>query len=345
MAAPDLERTKAIFALLQETTTQQVIGEFLKSKGIASSGTWEVLRDRRILPAVANHAVTNEELLELLRAAEECGRQHVFLYKAKSGKDPVQLIDRSRIAAAARSAGLESILTSPRVLDQPVAPTFADIRWVSATADLALIIKEVYGHESRSFSHEDRESVPGSVLRVYTLKRERAVNVARLDRRGNLEIRLSSRTTGTTKYVEDLKAFWRRIQPFLLSADFAPVSLASAKQRLVSDKAALRSKIRFSNSRLRNDNGTTMIAATGSEEVDDLYEDAGAGDGLAAFLAVDGGHCEGSNFHFKKSTELSRDVHVIMSGEPNEFAITADCSAEDYEHVLSEIKALNKRIP
>jgi hypothetical protein len=319
-----------------------VVGDFLKSKNVASSGTWDVLLNKRIIPAVENHVITNEELIELLRASEECGHQHVFLYKARKGVDPIALMDRQRIKAAATKQGVADLIEAPRILDQPVKPTFADIRWDAAKVDLSMTIKEVYGHEGRDFSHEVRDPQANTVTRVYVLKKERAVNVARLDRDGNLEIRLSARSTGSTKYGDDLQAFWGRINPFLSLGDFAPIPLAKAKLRLVTDRDKLKARIRFSNSKLRNGNGTTMNVASGNDDVDDLYDDDGAGQGSAAFLAVDGGYCEGSNFHFKQGAELSRDVHVIMAGQPHEFALTADCTSEDYQYVLGEVRTLNK---
>ena len=38
----------------------------------------------------------------------------------------------------------------------------------------------------------------------------------------------------------------------------------------------------------------------------------------------------------------SKDVHVILKGKLNEFAIPAQCSKQDYEYVLNQLRKYNK---
>ena len=37
----------------------------------------------------------------------------------------------------------------------------------------------------------------------------------------------------------------------------------------------------------------------------------------------------------------SRDVHVLLKGALNEFAVTAKCSKQDYEYVLTQLRKYN----
>jgi hypothetical protein len=38
----------------------------------------------------------------------------------------------------------------------------------------------------------------------------------------------------------------------------------------------------------------------------------------------------------------SKDVHVLLRGAINEFAVTAKCSKQDYEYVLDQLRRNNK---
>lgn len=55
-------------------------------------------------------------------------------------------------------------------------------------------------------------------------------------------------------------------------------------------------------------------------------------------------HCDSNNLFFRQREGYdtpSREVHVLMSGEYNEFAITTYCKTEDYEYVLQRVLEFN----
>jgi hypothetical protein len=39
---------------------------------------------------------------------------------------------------------------------------------------------------------------------------------------------------------------------------------------------------------------------------------------------------------------LSRDLHVLLGGLSNEFAVTMQCTRDDYEKVLADIRSFNR---
>lgn len=337
----ELERAKLIVELLQQTSTKEALQEFLKSRSIPSSGTWDDLLRKRVIPAIEEHTFSSDDLVELLRSAEEYGRQHVFLYRCAPDR-AVELMDRDRVTRELLRRGEADILTRHKILDQPTTPTLTDVRWHSAKVDLALIIKEVETRESQHPLGEERSDGGTILTKRYELRKDRAVNVVRLTRDGLLEVRISARSTGSTKYKDDLERMWIRLRGLLSLTDFRPVSFLHLKSRIVSNPDELAGKLRFSTSTLRNEDGTTMNVASRGVDAD-LYGDDGASNGIKAFLAQDG-YCEGSNFFFTKNAELSKDVHILLSGEINEFAITAACSEEDYRYVLNEIRKLSEGI-
>lgn len=336
--ADDINQTRLIAELLQQTTSIPVVSAFLKEKGLASSaGSWDDMREKRLVPAVSENHLTNADLIGLLRDAEENGRQHVFLYAIDS--DLVDgILDARNIQSALKTMKLEHLWENPIVLDQPENPTIADVRVEGVGRGRTLVVKEI---EQRVHYRPDGVEKDGDTLKkVYRIQRERVVNVARLHATGLLELRFGSHSN-TSKYVDDIRRFRLQIATLIPTKECFEMSLSNAKSKILQNRRDLGDLIRYSNSTLRNENGVVLHAATGAEG-SDLNSDKGAQDSIDAFIAEEG-ECEGLNFFFKaQPPKVPKDVHVLLSGELNEFAIPANCTAEDYDYVLDQIRRLNK---
>lgn len=330
---------RLIIELLRQTTSLKVISEFLKSKGVPHSVVgWEELYSRRIEPAISSGAISKSDLVTLLRSVEETGRQHVFLYRTKTSAQAQELMARDRIKKALRKKGIEDLLDAPKVLDQPKSPTIADVRWDAASVDLRMIVKSI---EQRVYQRYIGEKQEGNMLlKQYERVHERAVNIVRLHRDGLLELRIASHSN-TNKYERDVRAFWGQIADLFSEADFVPISLQKAKNKLWNQREEFRDLVRFSDSTLRNDFGYVLRAATGDSD-SNLAEDEGVVSSLDEFMKHKA-YCDGSNVWFvaKESGSPSTDVHVRLSGEVNEFAVTAYCKPTDYEYVLAQLRTLN----
>ena len=109
-----------------------------------------------------------------------------------------------------------------------------------------------------------------------------------------------------------------------------------AKNAIFNKRQELMGEIRYSDSKLRNEYGTSLTAATGRDAAN-LVDDPGAESGLAGFLEH-GGYCDELNIWFLSEV---KDTHVRFTKEINEFVVTAQCSRADYEHVLARIRQLN----
>jgi len=122
---------------------------------------------------------------------------------------------------------------------------------------------------------------------------------------------------------------------------FSELSLRKAKNKLWDNREALKRKIRFSDSNMRNQLGSTIIASTGAEAAD-LLEDTSIGPSLDQFVKQ-GGHCDASNIWFRPCQGMiEREIHVLISGRNNEFAVTANCARKEYEYVLNELCSSNR---
>lgn len=291
----------------------------------------------RIEPALASNVLTIDDLIELLRSVEGVGRQHIFLYKC----DPtvaVKLMDRSYVEAQLKVIGASHLYEiGPMVLDQPDEPTLVDVTWTSAAVDLSLTIKEVEQRVTQKLGETSYSS--NSIVKTYVLQKTRVVNVVRLHRDGLLEVRLASHS-GTT-YLPDIARLWKQIEQIIPRNLFQPVHLSKAKGKLFKDKKELEHKIRFSDSLLRNDEGITLRAGSGSINTD-LTNSTGATESMETFMQYDDAYCDGLNIRFKVVDGIpSRETRVLLTGENHEFAVTSNCSQADYEYILRELRVLN----
>ena len=295
------------------------------------------MREKRLLPYLAAGNLSLSDLVNLLTSAEECGNQHIFLYTC-SPADAIHMMDRARTVATMNRQNLGHLLAGPDVQAMPATPTIVDVRWETAAVDLSMTIKEVAVHTKPKLLRERTRS--NMIFKVYENVAVRGVNVAKLHRSGLFEIRLQRRDN-TTKYDGDLVRFVRQINEYFPFARFTETSLTKAKDTLWAQRGALVDLIRYTDASMIDEAGNTVRAATGSDK-HDLSQSA-AGKSIDYLLDEDkNAYCAESNLWFVKSDHLGSPIHVLLNGDGNEFALTAKCSAGDYEYVLNQIRHFNR---
>ncbi|WP_306565209.1 hypothetical protein [Aquabacterium sp.] len=343
LSQEDAQLAQVIFRLLKQATSQQVVRNFLKAHGLrTSAANWDDLFTRRIQPALEDETLTMQQLRTLLQEVEECGRQHTFLFQCPPTMAQT-ILSRRRVKVLSEENGLSALLDTPLDLELPEAPTLVDIRpiGIDGADELdGLLIKQVETRETRVFVGEQYDVASGMMTRTYSMSKKRAVNVAHLSANGLLELRVASQDN-KTHYHDNVTSFRRAIAPFIPQDGFSTVSLSKAKNRLWDDREILAEEVRYSNSSARNDFGYTMSVSSSAQE-DNLSTDDGSTAAMHSFLQGDG-HITGANIYVKiPETEPAREVHILVSGEVNEFAVPVTCSAEDYEYVRRKILTLNR---
>jgi len=331
---------KQIFELIKQTTSTSVVKEFLKKQNLPfSASSWKELFEKRINPAFDDKQLSIESLVDLLRECEEVGRQHVFLFECNVSKIS-DILNESKLKKKLNSLKLSQLLDKPIVVDLPIEATIVDIR----LEDEGLVIKLIEAKETL-VPAGDKESKDGKyVTKKYERIMERAVNVFKLHKDGLLEIRVASKSTGSKGYKVEVERLGSYISEIIPINSFRPVSLSVAKDKIWENRSQLTDVIRYSDATLKDDYGFSLKAASNSKEAD-LSDNAKVVSSMDSFLGNDT-FCESNNIFFRpqKGGVPTKEIHVLISGELNEFAITANCEKTDYNYVLNQLRKLNTRI-
>ena len=329
---------ETILKLLEQVTSKGVVTNFLKEKGLNYSGTWQELFEKRIYPAVKQGQITLVELTNLLALSEETGRQHIFLYKLP--KAVFKDLSKEAIEKSIKTSKLEHLINQPLVIDKPDKQTISEIRW---NKDGSFVIKAISKRTRYEYIGDDMSVSDGILSKRYQVIESRTVSLLKLHTSGLVEVRISSKSN-TSKYHEDVEEFLRLINNIVPMSKILsnPILLTKCKDKLWSDRVKLSNVLRFSDATLRNSLGTSLRAATGGRD-SDLLDDTSANQSMNTFTGNDV-NCETNNIFFKMIENKpipSKEIHVLMSGEINEFTVTAYCQESDYYYVLNNLIKFN----
>ena len=315
----DQKLAKILFGLLKNATSQAVVKEFLRTKGIpVSAQNWDDLYEKRIEPALKDKKLALKDLRDLLQQVEEFGKQHSFLFQCTEER-AIGLLSPTRIASIAAAEGLSGLFTHPLDLEMPDEATIVDINRLSAV---------------------ETDPATGELIRRYATTKKRAVNIVHLDHTGLLEFRIASQDNQAKKYSELLWVLKNKVRKFLPDDGFAEVSLSPAKNKILRERDNLSQEIRYSNSTARNEFGAQMQITSASVD-ENLSSDEGSMSALDRFLERDG-EVTGANIYVKlPDSDPPRELRLLISGERNEFAVTVACSAGEYEYVRGKVIAFN----
>lgn len=330
----NIEELTLVVKLLEKSTTKDVIKDFLKSKNVSYSGTWSDLLNKRIIPAAKERAFKVGELYDLLAAAEECGRQHIFLYKLP--ENITVNFSREKLEPIVRRSEFSNLIDQPTVVDTPTELTICDIRWDGST----FVMKGV--DQRISYKSIGNTVTDSKLIKEYSIEKSRAVYVAKVNQNGLCEVRVSS-NSNSSDYEDEIRMFLRKASSLFSPNNILdyPLNLQHAKSRMWDDRLNLSESIRFSDATLRNGQ-STLRAASGSRDAD-LLTDSKVAKSVEEFSGDDV-YCDSNNVFFKpiKDKEIpSKEIHVYMTGEFNEFVISAACNHNDYVYVLERMLEFN----
>lgn len=103
--------------------------------------------------------------------------------------------------------------------------------------------------------------------------------------------------------------------------------------------------VRFADNQLRDKDGNSISVASGSKQ-QELYLQGSASDkAREGFLSVGTPTCDAIDcfgLTRKGPPDPSVELHTLIEGENNEYALTAHCTQKDCEYVLAQILNLTK---
>lgn len=330
------EKLSLLLKLIERATSIAVVRDFLKSRGLThSAASWEELRSKRIAPAIEEGRIGLPDLHALLRRTEGFGRQHIFLYSCPPER-AIAMMAEGRVRGLLSERGFVAGTADPLLVDLPLEPTIVDLRFDSGTDYTSMTLKEIERRTFKRLKSEISNDEEMTFTKVYAVEHERAINVARLWSTGLLEIRIASRDN-TSRYQDDLAHFFGRLKPIVARGEFTEISLAQVKKNLWAKRVELQHLVKFSTYTLQDDEGMSLRANTVMAS-DDLADSERIAKSLAQF-DTETTHCSGSNLYFKvvEDGETVKEIHVLLNGEDNEFAVTAAVTEEEYEFVLRQV--------
>lgn len=338
----EIKLAKLLFGLLKSATSQTVVKDFLRTKGIlVSAQNWDDLFEKRIAPALAEKRISVKDLRDLLQQVEEYGKQHTFLFNCTADRAE-GLLSPKRIAAIAAEEGLTDLLQNPLDLEMPDSPTIVDIRLDRPDPEkqpASLTIKVVETRIINRLTSEAHDQETGEFVRRFSTSKKRAVSIVHLDHNGILELRIASQDT-KTRYHDLVRNLKHKVRKFIPMDGFKETSLSQAKTKILRDRKNLAEEIRYSTSTATNDLGSKLQLSSLTTD-DNLRADDGSMDAIDHFLAKDG-QVTGANIYVKlPDTDPVRELRLLISGESNEFAVTVACSAGEYEYVRGKVIAYN----
>ncbi|WP_263377971.1 hypothetical protein [Granulicella paludicola] len=325
--------------LLKKHSSLNAVSTFLKKRGLSYSATsWESMRDDRLKPYLDNGDLDRGDILQLLRDAEEFGRQHVFLYRTT----------RTEAGELTNAQSLRKRLTKMNVLDAMDTP-----RIVEAAPGLQLVEARIEQTPSGNTFTAKFVDVRTYMVQVSKVNEgdeqvvrsrpanDRAVNIFRVSADGNTEVRIQSFRNAMDYPAEVEKVFGKLagIVDRLLYEDF---SLNKARRYLLENGANLSSSIKFGSGTVRSKKGAPVNFATANWN-ENLF---GSGDdeveaAMSAILNKAGARarCDIVNCTWLKNpgAGLASDIHTLIAGKSNEFWVVPQCEKADYEYVLGKI--------
>lgn len=311
--------------IVQGHRSKAKVQEILKDRGIASSGTWEEIRER-IVKAHESEQFPERDLIAMVDAIEEFGAKHVYLLKiapavASKMRDSAHLAD-------VRGLGLK--FGTRKFIARPDDVHLVDF----SLKDHQLKLKWVREHRWLERVGEDQTSADGRYLtRKFENMRARLTTTLAIDTRSRSgELRIDR--AKYVQYQSELERVLDAIDPIAALGDGCVLPLGAAIRPLLES-----TEVRDRHGRLSTSDGAT-IDITSSEEAQGFKENAfykggvkATGDDLVGVVA---------NVYFlpeASNGKLQREVHVVID-ESNQVVFPSTSTSEDEaRHVLQRVRA------
>lgn len=337
----DVISDEVLFEVLENQATLDTVRAFLRQKKLPhSASSWAKMIETRLAPALSNKTITTDELISIIREAEEHGKKHVRLFYFPDDflDDFKSAIQKDTVASWAKDKG------HPRTGEYvfaayPESPIVAEVRVGDGEDKDALIIKIA------RTEHRRKRGVLTEIdgRQVYVADRVpfRAVDVLKIHTNGLVEVRLNPRTEPPISYSGTANSVLSQINGLLDPSQIGELSLAKAKDSFSDQqkKQQLSEKFELYETQHKDDEGHRIQSSSLAEQGGILKSNRMA-KVIQEFTVGDAGaYCERVRVSYRFG-EVQK-INAILSEDTNEIIFTAALSRAEYDEALSAILRVN----
>lgn len=336
-------KNEELFEVLENQATLDAVRAFLRQKKLShSASSWTNMINARIAPALLNGSITSDEIIGVIREAEEHGKKHVrlFYFPEDSLDELRKAIKQDLVAAWAKEKGYPG--TGEYVFAAcPPSPVVSEVRVGDGEDKDALIIKIA------RTEHRRKRGVLTEIAgrEVYLADRVpfRAVDVLKIHSSGLVEVRLTPRAEPPISYAGSANSVLSHINGLIETALIAELSLSTAKDSFSDQQKAQQVIENFElyETQHKNDRGDRIQSSSQAEQGGILTSDVMT-KVITQFTVDDPeAYCERVRVSYQFG-KIKR-INAILSDDNNEIIFTAGLSRVEYDEVLKAILEVNSK--
>lgn len=299
--------------------------------------------EERIEPSLSSGAITRDDLIGIIREAEEHGSKHVRLFHFGAGylEDLRGVMTQEAVGAWAKEIGFPG-LGEYVFSAYPTNPIVTEVRVGDGEDAYALVVKVARTEYRR------KRSVLAVIdgQEVYLAPRVpfRAVDVLKIHQNGLVEVRLNPRTEPPVSYSGTAQSVLSLVKELVETSMIAELSLSAAKNSFsdLRKEREVFENFELYEAQLKNDRGDRIQSSSQVEQGGILTSNVMT-QVIRQFTVGDPeAYCERVrvSYNFGKV----KRINAILSDDANEIIFTAGLSREEYDEVLGAIIAVNSEI-
>ena len=297
--------------------------------------------ETRIAPALSSGNISTDDLIGIIREAEEHGKKHVRLfYVPEDGlEDLKEAIQRHAVDAWTKENGYPG--TGEYVFAaHPESPIVAEVR-VGDGDDLDALVVKIARTEYRRKRGVLTE-INGREVYLADRVPFRAVDVLKVHTSGLVEVRLNPRTEPPISYSGTANSVLSQVNGLIDNAQIAELSLATAKDSFSDQQKSQHVVENFElyETQHKNDRGDRIQSSSQVEQGGILTSDVMT-KVIKQFTVDDpDAYCERVRVSYQFGKV--KKINAILSDDNNEIIFTAGLSRMEYDEVLQAILDVNK---
>ncbi len=337
----DVISDEVLFEVLENQATLDAVRAFLRQKKLPhSASSWSKMIETRLAPALSNKTITTDELIGIIREAEEHGKKHVRLFYFPDDllDDLKSAIQEDAVASWAKDKGHPG--TGEYVFAAyPESPIVAEVRVGDGEDKDALIVKIA------RTEHRRKRGVLTEIdgRQVYVADRVpfRAVDVLKVHTNGLVEVRLNPRTEPPISYSGTANSVLSQVNGLLDASQIGELSLATAKNSFSDQqkKQEVAENFELYETQHKNDRGDRIQSSSQVEQGGILTSDVMT-KVIKQFTVDDpDAYCERVRVSYQFGKV--KKINAILSDDTNEIIFTAGLSRAEYDEVLKAILEVN----